>query len=54
MALSEDELFRTLGHASTTLASIDKARLDEYCVFILYIKHDVATIVFQEEHEGFL
>jgi hypothetical protein len=72
------ELFRTLGHASTTLESLDETRLDEYytmvrarlvwrfekastqpvdvavdSVFILYIKHDVATIVFQHEHEEF-
>ena len=47
------ELFRTLGHAPTTLESIDKTRLDEYSVF-LYIKHDVATIVFQESTKGFI
>lgn len=72
------ELLRTLGHASTTLESLDETRLDEHytmvrarlvwrfekastqpvdvavdSVFILYIKHEVATIVFQHEHEEF-
>ena len=72
------ELLRTLGHASTTLESLDETRLDECytmvrarfvwrfekapaqpvdvavdSAFILYIKHDVARIVFQQEHEEF-